>query len=257
LKEDYIRPLLSIGPFDELVTNRKQALIQLEGKIQNITYSGGSLDLLETMALKEAEVADYDLEQKLALEEEYLGVYLSGHPVQQYQKLQQLKQTIAIADLVPNERVRILFYVRQIREIRTKKGEQMAFLEGTDASKEVSITVFPTLYRHIRSDVAENAVLYVEGKVEVSRYNGEIQLIADKIELAEKAQAQLTDQTCYLKITRDVETNHLQELSQLLRKHRGRVPVVLFYESNGKKVLLTEENWLKKDEEMERKLGHL
>ena len=62
----------------------------------------------------------------------------------------------------------------------------MAFLEGTDASKEVSITVFPTLYRHIRSDVAENAVLYVEGKVEVSRYNGEIQLIADKIELAEK-----------------------------------------------------------------------
>lgn len=257
LKEDYIRPLLSIGAFDELVTNRKQALIQLEGKIQNITYSGGSLDLLETMALKEAEVADYDLEQKLALEEEYLGVYLSGHPVQQYQKLQQLKQTIAIADLVPNERVRILFYVRQIREIRTKKGEQMAFLEGTDASKEVSITVFPTLYRHIRSDVAENAVLYVEGKVEVSRYNGEIQLIADKIELAEKAQAQLTDQTCYLKITRDVETNHLQELSQLLRKHRGRVPVVLFYESNGKKVLLTEENWLKKDEEMERKLGHL
>ena len=91
LKEDYIRPLLSIGAFDELVTNRKQALIQLEGKIQNITYSGGSLDLLETMALKEAEVADYDLEQKLALEEEYLGVYLSGHPVQQYQKLQQLE----------------------------------------------------------------------------------------------------------------------------------------------------------------------
>jgi DNA polymerase-3 subunit alpha len=257
LKEDYLRPLLSIGAFDELVVNRKQAIIQLEGKIQNIAYSGGSLDLLETMALKEAEVADYDLEQKLALEEEYLGVYLSGHPVQQYQKLQQLKQTIAIADLVPNERVRILFYVRHIREIRTKKGEQMAFLEGTDASKEVSITVFPILYRQVRGDVAENAVLYVEGKVEVSRYNGEIQLIADKIELAEKAQAQLTDQTCFLKITPAVEKDHLQELSQLLRKHKGQIPVVLFYERNGKKVLLTEENWVKKDEEIESRLGSL
>ena len=185
LKEDYIRPLLSIGAFDELVTNRKQALIQLEGKIQNITYSGGSLDLLETMALKEAEVADYDLEQKLALEEEYLGVYLSGHPVQQYQKLQQLKQTIAIADLVPNERVRILFYVRQIREIRTKKESKWRFLKEQMLVKKSQSLFFP-LYRHIRSDVAENAVLYVEGKVEVSRYNGEIQLIADKIELAEK-----------------------------------------------------------------------
>jgi DNA polymerase-3 subunit alpha len=158
---------------------------------------------------------------------------------------------------VPNERVRILFYVRHIREIRTKKGEQMAFLEGTDASKEVSITVFPTLYRQVRGDVAENAVLYVEGKVEVSRYNGEIQLIADKIELAEKAQAQLTDQTCFLKITLAVEKDHLQELSQLLRKHKGQIPVVLFYERNGKKVLLTEENWVKKDEEIESRLGSL
>ena len=152
--------MLSIGAFDELVTNRKQALIQLEGKIQNITYSGGSLDLLETMALKEAEVADYDLEQKLALEEEYLGVYLSGHPVQQYQKLQQLKQTIAIADLVSQRTCpdTILCASNSEKSVQ-KKGEQMAFLEGTDASKEVSITVFPTLYRHIRSDVAENAVL--------------------------------------------------------------------------------------------------
>ena len=73
--------------------------------------------------------------------------------------------------------------------------------------------------------------------MEVSRYNGEIQLIADKIELAEKAQAQLTDQTCYLKITRDVETNHLQRIVAVARKHRGRVPVVLFYmKATGKSV---------------------
>ncbi len=151
LKLDYLLPLLSIGVFDVIAPNRKQALIQLEGKIQNITYSGGSLDLLETMALKEEAVADYKLEEKLALEEEYLGVYLSGHPVEQFQKLHQLKQITDIADLVPNERVRILLYVRKIREIRTKKGEQMAFVEGTDASKEVS-TISPL--SRIRSRLA-------------------------------------------------------------------------------------------------------
>ena len=244
LKLDYLLPLLSIGVFDVIAPNRKQALIQLEGKIQNITYSGGSLDLLETMALKEEAVTDYKLEEKLALEEEYLGVYLSGHPVEQFQKLHQLKQITDIADLVPNERVRILLYVRKIREIRTKKGEQMAFVEGTDASKEVSVTIFPIVYRQVRSLIEENAVLYIEGKVEVSRYNGEIQLIADKIDLAENVQNKIASQTCYLKISAAAETSHLQALSKEMEQHHGNIPVVMFYESSGKKVLLAEENWV-------------
>ena len=244
LKLDYLLPLLSIGVFDVIAPNRKQALIQLEGKIQNITYSGGSLDLLETMALKEEAVADYKLEEKLALEEEYLGVYLSGHPVEQFQKLHQLKQITDIADLVPNERVRILLYVRKIREIRTKKGEQMAFVEGTDASKEVSVTIFPIVYRQVRFLIEENAVLYIEGKVEVSRYNGEIQLIADKIDLAENVQNKIASQTCYLKISAEAETSHLQALSKEMKQHHGNIPVVMFYESSGKKVLLAEENWV-------------
>jgi len=244
LKLDYLLPLLSIGVFDGIAPNRKQALIQLEGKIQNITYSGGSLDLLETMALKEEAVTDYKLEEKLALEEEYLGVYLSGHPVEQFQKLHQLKQITDIADLVPNERVRILLYVRKIRQIRTKKGEQMAFVEGTDASKEVSVTIFPIVYRQVRSLIEENAVLYIEGKVEVSRYNGEIQLIADKIDLAENVQNKIASQTCYLKISAEAETSHLQALSKEMKQHHGNIPVVMFYESSGKKVLLAEENWV-------------
>ncbi len=124
LKLDYLLPLLSIGVFDVIAPNRKQALIQLEGKIQNITYSGGSLDLLETMALKEEAVADYKLEEKLALEEEYLGVYLSGHPVEQFQKLHQLKQITDIADLVPNERVRILCMSARFGRFVQKKANK-------------------------------------------------------------------------------------------------------------------------------------
>lgn len=247
LKLDYLVPLVSIGVFDELTKNRKQTLIQLEGKIQNIAYSGGSLDLLETMALKEAEIADYPLEEKLALEEEYLGVYLSGHPVEQFHKLKQFKRVTDIANLVPNERVRILLYVRKIREIRTKKGEQMAFVEGTDASGELSVTIFPLIYRHVRPQVEENAVLYIEGKVEVSRYNGEIQLVADKIDVAEHEQSKLAQQTCYLKISAEAQAMHMQTLANLMKQYRGTVPVVMFYTQSGKKLLVNEANWVSDD----------
>lgn len=258
LKLDYLLPLVSIGAFDELEKNRRQAVVQLEGKIQNILYSQGSMDLLETMALKEEAIEDFQLEDKLSLEEEYLGVYISGHPVEQYQKLRQIKHIRDIAELVPAEKVRILIYIRKIREIRTKKGEQMAFLEGTDASKEISITAFPILYRKVRGSLSENMVAYVEGKVETSRYNGELQLIADKIESAEKVQETLAEITCYLKITREMEDSEmLTELSQLLKAHPGNVPVVLFYESTGKKVLLTENTWITADDILQEHLRKL
>ncbi|OTN77172.1 hypothetical protein A5886_002268 [Enterococcus sp. 8G7_MSG3316] len=257
VKLDYLIPLVSIGVFDELTKNRKQTLIQLEGKIQNIAYSGGSLDLLETMALKEAEINDYQLEEKLALEEEYLGVYLSGHPVEQFHKLRQFKQITDIANLVPNERTRILLYVRKIREIRTKKGEQMAFVEGTDASRELSVTIFPLVYRQVRPLIEDNAVLYVEGKVEVSRYNGEIQLIADKIDLAENEQNKLAEQTCYLKISVEAQAQHMQTLANVMKQYRGTIPVVIFYAESGKKVLLKETNWVSHDPQFVAQLEEL
>lgn len=257
LKLDYLVPLVSIGVFDELTKNRKQTLIQLEGKIQNIAYSGGSLDLLETMALKEAAISDYSIEEKLALEEEYLGVYLSGHPVEQFHKLKQFKQVTDIANLVPNEQVRILLYVRKIREIRTKKGEQMAFVEGTDASRELSVTIFPLIYRQVRSLIEENAVLYIEGKVEVSRYNGEIQLIADKIDLAENEQNKMGQLTCYLKISAEAQTSKMQELAHVMKQHKGTNPVVMFYAQSGKKVLLKETNWVSHDQHFVEQLEEL
>lgn len=93
LKLELIQSLVAVGVFDELAPNRKQLMLDLEGKIQNIIYSGGSLDLLGIMALKEEEVADYSLEEKLQLEEEYLGVYLSGHPTEGYERLKLAKKS--------------------------------------------------------------------------------------------------------------------------------------------------------------------
>ncbi|KFN92519.1 DNA polymerase III alpha subunit [Tetragenococcus muriaticus PMC-11-5] len=94
LKEENIRPLLAIGAFDELEPNRRQALSQLEGKIQNVLYSGGSLDLLDMMALKNETLPDFSLEEKLKLEDDYLGIYLSGHPVEQFSKIKRRKKLL-------------------------------------------------------------------------------------------------------------------------------------------------------------------
>ncbi|MHC5218228.1 DNA polymerase III subunit alpha [Enterococcus sp. LJL128] len=244
-KKENIAPLIAIGAFDELTANRRQLDNQLESKIQNIIYSGGSSDLFETLELKEEEIQDYPLEEKLAQEEQYLGVYLSGHPAEEFTKLIKLKQILSINDVVENQQVRLLIYVKNVRTIRTKKGEQMAFVEGDDSTGSISLTLFPTVFRSLRQTVHPNQVYYVEGKVEKSKYNQELQVLVNEIAEATSLEAGISATTCYLKIEQSQGAPAvLQEVKKIIQQFPGIVPVVLFYADQKKKVILDKSFWI-------------
>lgn len=258
LKLELIQSLVAVGVFDELAPNRKQLMLDLEGKIQNIIYSGGSLDLLGIMALKEEEVADYSLEEKLQLEEEYLGVYLSGHPTEGYERLKLAKKIRLITEVIPKQTVSVLVMIKNIREIRTKKGELMAFVEGTDISGEITITVFPKSYRQFRSLFELNKVIFVQGRTETSKYNQELQLIgenfADPVELEEQYQ----DQTCYLRIKEEFDDPQtMKQLQTIFQKHSGYIPVVMYHEKNQRKVVLAEAYWVDGSKSLKSQLAYL
>lgn len=245
LNESLLEPLIMIGAFDEIEANRRQLQTQLQGKVQNILYSGGSFDLMEMMELKKAEVVDYSLKEKLALEEKYLGVYLSGHPVQSFPKLLKQRKLTEVAELLPNQKAEVLLFVTDIREIRTKKGEQMAFLEGNDPSGDLSVTIFPELYRQVRQIVALDTVLLIEGKVETSKFNGELQLLARRIRLASEVEKTVVSQTCYLRFSEDKDEKELSDqLRQVIQAFPGKVPVILYFAKNKQKKLINETNWV-------------
>ncbi len=245
LKEENIRPLIAIGAFDELEENRRQAISQLEGKIQNVVYSGGSLDLLDMMALKNEALADFSLEEKLNLEDQYLGIYLSGHPVEQFEKIKQRKKVTDISEFVENTTVNLLIYGTEIREIRTKKGEQMAFLEGNDPTDETSVTIFPRLYRNVRNQLVENQVYYIEGKVEKNKYNDQLQVIANQVIVAKTLADTIADKTAYLKIPAAADQKQLvASLYAVIKQFKGNVPIIIYYEKTGETRLLPEKNWV-------------
>ncbi len=113
LKVENIEPLIAIGAFDEIAPNRRQLAVGLESNIQSILLSGGSMDLLETLKPKEEEIADYPLEERLEQEEQYLGVYLSGHPTEEFKKTRLAKQTQLVHELVENQPTKLLIYVKK------------------------------------------------------------------------------------------------------------------------------------------------
>ncbi|MDH6365256.1 DNA polymerase-3 subunit alpha [Enterococcus sp. PF1-24] len=258
LKRENIEPLIAIGVFDELTPNRRQLMLDLDGKIQNVLYSGGSMDLLDIMTLKSEEMADYALEERLALEEQYLGVYLSGHPSESYPKLRRTKQVATVADLLKGEKTKLLLYIKDIREIRTKKGEQMAFLKGSDSSGEISVTIFPKLYRQVRGSIQLNSVCYVEGKIEESNYNQELQLLAEQVADASLLESQLTDQICYLKVVTEQEQPEvLQNILQIMKDSPGPIPIIVLFEKDRRKVQLAEEYWVTDSQQLQQQLKQI
>jgi DNA polymerase-3 subunit alpha len=243
LKEDYIMPLVLSGAFDSIDANRRKVQVELHGKIQNVLISGGSMDLLGIMTLKESKIADFSLMERLEYEEEYLGTYLSAHPTEQFAKLKTAKNGIDVSQVFPDMKVNLVLLVREIKIIKTKKMQSMAFIETSDVSGDISLTVFPKTYLNIASWLTEGMTIYVEGKAEASKYNGETQIIANVIEPAEKLQETLTDKKLFLRLTD--EKAQYQQILPILKDNHGNVPVILFLAETDKKFALKQEFWVK------------
>ena len=259
LKEDLLKPLIAVGCFDQLGENRRQLSNQLSSKIQNFMISAGSIDLLETMALSQtADHSDYNLEEKLTLEDQYLGMYLSGHPLDRYQIYYQREKVVEISQLVPNQKAAIIIYVTNIKEITTKKQEKMAFVTGNDGTQEIEVTVFPMLYRQIRGQLQMNHCLLVKGKGQISNFTGQMQFIAEQIYDEKQIEKQFNQKVCYLRFENGFENKSLMyDLQTLLKKHHGNVPVVIYDARSKQKQMIDEKFWVKDSADLYAELRQL
>lgn len=121
--------------------------------------------------------------QKLAWEKELLGLYVTGHPLQQYaDRLQNANLNIAkikSMEAAPGETV-IAGIIEECKEIYTKaKNEKMAFLRVADLSGSIECVVFPKTFEEVKKFCGTDMIVMVKGKV--SERNEERSIIVDKI----------------------------------------------------------------------------
>lgn len=252
LKTDLIEGLIYAGAFDQFGHNRAELVANLPEFLSSVELSGNSLDLFEALAPKIAKRPDLTLSERLTKEDEYLGAYLSGHPVEQYAQLAQQQHATSIGDLSADESVTLLLYVTKVRTIRTKRGEQMAFLTGNDLTGDVSVTVFPNTYRRIAEWLSTEMVLLVTGKTELNR--GSVQVVAQSINDAAQLQPstapEVTDDRWFLRVTEgDDEQERMTALLAYLDQQSGNVPVIVYRVKDDSKRVLSNRYWLPDSEQ--------
>src|SRR5690606_3425890 len=141
-----IEPLIKAGALDEFGKDRATLLATIEGaqKQADFVRPGGD-DLFEGALLafgkpKYSETSPMPEKIKLQYEKDVLGFYLSDHPIvklrSHYPEVTSTVQTLA--QLNDNAFVKMIVQVREMRQLRTKRGELMAFVQKEDEFLTVS-----------------------------------------------------------------------------------------------------------------------
>ena len=246
LKTDYYKAPTLAGAFDQFSNNRAQTLANLDELINSVKLAGNDVGLFSMLAPKTIEVPEMPASERLEAEAEVLGVYLSGHPVDKYAPLKTQYRLINVSDLEEGRAVDILLLVRHIKRIRTKTGKPMAFIDGQDATGNVSLTIFPNLYPTIEN-LSEDMVVLVNGRVE--KRNDDLQLVVNRIQDAQPLLANLP--TAELFIRMDAKDTAMRtDLLKKLQAAHGTTPVITVDTATRESILLDKRYWVKAQTEL-------
>ncbi|MEA5510785.1 OB-fold nucleic acid binding domain-containing protein [Crocosphaera sp. UHCC 0190] len=251
-----LETLIYCGAFDKLNANRKQLINDVELVIswaqkRAKDKESGQMNLLDLLgndssnnqetehqfdqAPSSPSVADYSLQDKLKLEKEHLGFYVSEHPLKSISKAAHILSPINLSELgeqKSRKKVSAVVMINTVKQHITKKGDQMAFLTLEDVSGQVEGVVFSDAYQQIKDLLIEDTHLIIWGKVD--HRDEKVQLLIEDAEVVESVKMVMINLS--LKQAMDNSCNHslkaiLQEYSG--DKNKAKTPVIATI-GNGK-----------------------
>lgn len=184
-----VEPLIKAGALDEFGYDRATLLSTLDAAVkyaelispteESDLFGGDASHFGKSKHIKSEPLP---IMEKLQFEKEVLGQYFSEHPTVSKKKMlnDKLVDIWDVLQATKDIQVKIVGIIQDIKRIRTKKGEAMAFLTVQDDTGSLSVTLFPEEYAKFNALLKEQEMLVISGKSE--RRNGRSQIITKYIE---------------------------------------------------------------------------
>ncbi|RTZ99557.1 MAG: DNA polymerase III subunit alpha, partial [Deltaproteobacteria bacterium] len=170
------------------------------------------------------QVDEWELREKLALEKESLGFYISGHPLDTYRETVEKYSdvdTLSLPEKKNGQTVRVGGIISGVKEITSKNG-RMAFVSLEDINGVIEVIVFSRLYSEVAPLIRDGRVIFVEG--EVQKRETDVKILAGSvipIEIAEETW------TASVHISLDInraDRKLFEALRHILADHPGSCP---------------------------------
>ena len=245
-----VENLIKAGACDGLDGNRQQMLLVYNTLIDNLNQEkknslAGQMSLFDLVSEEEKKayevrfpnVEEYSKEIKLGFEKEVLGIYLSGHPLEEYEEKWRKNISAVAADFMldeetnavkikDNQSVVIGGIITEKTIKYTKQNKAMAFITIEDLFGTVEVIIFPRDYEKYSRYLNEDEKVFIAGHANVEEdKNGK--LICEKIYSFDDTKRELWIQFA----TKEAFEEKEKELYSLLYGSDGNDEIVIYIAS--------------------------
>ncbi len=254
-----LESLIYAGAMDRIhpTANRHQMIRHLElllewsqsRRAEREIGQGNLFDLLAASAPKVGEpaasfdaapqappVEDYPTQERLRLEKEILGFYISDHPLKMVRNAIKLLAPINLSDLedyADTGVVSAVVMLTTVKLVTTKKGDRMAIVQLEDLTGQTEAVVFPKSFERVEPFITTDARLIVWGKVD--RRDDQVQLIIEDAEPIDNVHLVMVELDP--KLASDIAER--QRLKEVILNHQGekdkaKVPIIAVIKNQQK-----------------------
>ncbi|MBI4778389.1 DNA polymerase III subunit alpha [Candidatus Desantisbacteria bacterium] len=249
-----IESLINCGGFDSIGAKRSQLAQVVDDAIKV-----GSQKVSKAMSLFEMFGQDKNMNEEyeklpdipewpenalLKLEKELLGIYLTSHPLNQYEQEFKRYTTCTISGLKEQKDGEIVVIggmISQLKKIITKKSEkQMAFITLEDMDDSIEVIFFPKVFESAASQIALDEIVLIKGKLEIGE--DKCKILAE--EIIEPSQAATLATSLHVRLKDNLDDSCLNLLKETLLRFKGVKPVYLHMpdEDENETMILTGHN---------------
>ena len=285
-----LESLIKCGAIDNLGANRRQMLAVSKMILDSIQFESrknvkGQISLFDTDEDTKAsgeiampDLPEFSVSERLFMENEVAGMYLSGHPLNEYDEYAKIARTDRIGSIISMESdssykdgqtVRVLAIVSKVKTQVTKNNKMMAFVNVEDQYGMAEMLVFPNVFDEYGLYFREGNIIDVVATVNI-REDEDPKIICNKVKLVTKdtkpeplktyadyrnnreqvkaptANRPVNPQkpkTLYIRID-NLESKSFIKAKRLLEIFEGRTPVVFYLTDTNKKLQAPQNLWV-------------
>ncbi|MDR0914075.1 MAG: DNA polymerase III subunit alpha [Oscillospiraceae bacterium] len=297
-----LESLIKCGALDDLGYNRREMLTSITIIFDDLEHNkrnslAGQMSIFESAAGDTAPIEpklpkmpDLEESERLHFENEVAGMYLSGHPLNKYEKYNKHIKAVKISEIVQDDlrkfkdgtRVTLLGVVRKVKTQITKSNATMAFVELEDKTGTIEVIVFPNVMETAGQSLVKGNIIEIAGAVnhkeeedakiicnelksapqaeELGRYINNAQELRANIKITQDRVNRSTNSNkkLYLKIERR-DSEEFDKVINILEIFQGGTPVVIYITNSKTQLNLTENKWVEVNDtlltELKRILG--
>ena len=275
-----IENLIKCGAMDSLNLTRKTMLQnidtvskhnertrsrEVEGQLSFGSYNddGDANDYVNDDDLEKSD--ELNTEELLHFEKEAIGLYISDHPLHQYEdrvknlNITSFRSILSDPDLFDNKSVTVFCEITAIRNKSTKKNDMMAFVQAEDLTGLMELFIFPKVLQQYSNILKKDSLLVFEGRISSKEEDTPKLLVSNVLTLDQYEENYKSNSyvrpiqsdpnirspkgndtlKLYLRFLTE-EDELVQRVSATLRIFHGSIPVHFYYSDKKKNVLVPE-----------------